>query len=68
MIDFKSCPRCGGDVLGRAPASGDPGLCINCGWREPVIPEDVMDQVEAHLGRQHIENAYKRDRPAKKLR
>ena len=66
MIVYKACPRCRGDVLEHYPGVSDRALCINCGWRQPEIPTDVIDQVEAHLGRQHIEDAYRRNGAAKK--
>ena len=66
MIVFKSCPRCRGDVLEHYPEDSDRALCINCGWRQPEVPTDVIAQVEAHLGRQHIEDAYRRSRAQKK--
>jgi Zn ribbon nucleic-acid-binding protein len=65
MIDYRGCPRCGGDVLEHFPPESDRLFCINCGWRQAEIPEDVKSQVEAHLGRRHIEDSYKRARPCK---
>ena len=65
MIGFKGCPRCGGDVLEYFPPDGDRILCINCGWRQPEIPDDVRAQVAAHLGRQNIEDSYRRGKAGK---
>ena len=59
-IDFRACPKCGGDVLESSPAS-EGAYCINCGWRVSDIPEDVTEQVKAHEGRRNIEDAYERD-------
>ncbi len=60
MIDFRACPRCSGDVLEYYPADSERALCINCGWRAPDVPDDVAEQVKAHEGKRHIEDAYKR--------
>ena len=62
-IEFRACPKCGGDVLEESSTSSEGDFCINCGWRTPKIPDDVTVQVKAHAGKRNIEDAYKRDRP-----
>lgn len=62
-IEFRACPKCGGDVLENSSASSEGAFCINCGWRAPNIPYDVSMQVKAHEGKRNIEDAYERDRP-----
>ena len=66
MIAFRGCPRCGGDVLQFLPSDNERAICINCGWRQPEITEEVRAQVEAHLGKQNIEDSYRRHRVKKK--
>ena len=46
------------------PVDSERALCINCGWRAPDVPVDVSEQVTAHRRMRHIEDAYKRDKPA----
>ena len=50
MTDFRACPRCNYDVLEYFPADSERALRINCGWRALDVPEDVSEQVKAHMG------------------
>ena len=45
MMNLHGCPRCNGAVT-MSGSSSDSDMCINCGWRRPAIPNDVMEVVE----------------------
>ena len=55
MMNINGCPRCNGAVVLYGSSSADGDACVNCGWRTPEIPEDVMDLVQAHLGKPYVD-------------
>ena len=55
MISLLACPKCNGAVLEDPLPLADNPLCVNCGWRCPAVPRDVQAEVEAHLGRDTVE-------------
>ena len=61
-VEFRGCPKCGGDVWENSSACSEGAFCIDCGWRAPNIPDEVTVQVKAHEGKRNIEDAYERDR------
>ena len=62
MMALHSCPRCKGAVMEHGQTAPESAVCINCGWRRAEIPEDVIAQVEAHLGQPYMEDRYAHSR------
>jgi hypothetical protein len=55
------CPRCRGAVLEfGSPRDGEIAVCVNCGWRDVDIPEDVLAEVRGILEKRTIEGPYAR--------
>lgn len=40
MIQLKSCPRCRGDMLVEELLDDPELLCLQCGYRSPLRPEE----------------------------
>jgi hypothetical protein len=57
-MNLNSCPRCDGAVLDYVETSEDSPMCLMCGWRERMVSESVMAEVESHLGKSFIEHTY----------
>ena len=55
MMNIHGCPRCNGAVVQYGSSSSDGDLSINCGWRRPEIPDDVMDMVQTHLEKPYVD-------------
>ena len=51
MMELHGCPRCNGAVVQHGPSSSESDTCVNCGWLRPEIPEEVMEMVQAQLGK-----------------
>lgn len=57
-IKLGECPRCNGAVMDYKSPIADSPMCITCGWRKELVPQDVLDEVEAHLGKAFMEDRY----------
>ena len=57
-IKLSECPRCSGAVMDYESPIADSPMCITCGWRMEIVPQDVLDEVEAHLGKAFMEDRY----------
>ncbi len=59
-VDIKlgTCPRCNGAVMDYESPIADSPMCITCGWRKEIVPQEVLDEVEAHLGKAFMEDRY----------
>ena len=57
-IKLSDCPRCNGAVMDYRSPIADSPMCITCGWRKETVPQDVLDEVEAHLGKAFMEDRY----------
>ena len=55
MLKYNGCPRCDGAVLNSAYPTDDGPTCVNCGWRQYQIPEDILAEVAAQLGKPQLE-------------
>jgi hypothetical protein len=58
MITLDACPRCGGAILDYGTPIADSPMCITCGWRKVNVPQDVIDEVEEHMGKAFMEDRY----------
>ncbi len=58
MISLSACPRCKGPVLDYGSPIADSPLCITCGWRQAKVSPEVQAEVEAHLGKNYMEDRY----------
>ncbi len=64
MMTLNSCPKCTGTIYQYDESTEDGPMCLNCGWRQNDIPQDVELEVQTHLGKPFMEDRYAHHRIA----
>lgn len=64
MIALNACPKCKGTIYQYDQPTEDGPMCLNCGWRQNDIPQDVELEVRSHLGKPFMEDRYAHHRIA----
>ena len=48
-LTLGTCPKCRGAVLDYGSPLLDSPLCVNCGWREPDLPQVILTHLRSGL-------------------
>lgn len=55
MLNFKSCPRCDGDVHGTSDWYGEYLTCLQCGWYKDASDEPIPGSLKLSLEEFRVE-------------
>lgn len=55
MLNFKSCPRCNGDVNLERDWYGEYASCLQCGWSKDSTNDPLSESLRLKLDKLHEE-------------
>lgn len=55
MLNFKSCPRCEGDVKVDRDWYGEYESCLQCGWSKDASDEPLSSSLKLSMDRLNLE-------------